>query len=586
MVIRVSRGHFHRSHAVGQSAHSQGAHVNVRRIQLEAQVVRHKLEGPGIGQLLQRPDGDGVQGVDHAVAHRAVAGVAAGGVGAHGGVPGVAVGAEGGVDGIVVNDAAGRNHVILDGRGVDAHRLDGAPRLAAGDGQIQLPVHGLLSYAAGYGDHVSIVVHDRYGGGDGRTALGSVLLKVRNILVDRVHLGLDLRVEGGFDVVALAVEHLGGVLAAVALVLHQQVDGLVDGRVLEPSVEFGRVRDLLSALLVGLGDVQAVDGLVLVGVGEAQLLRLGGLVFRLGDLPLIPHFLQDDLLAALVEIPGCLDRAVVLLELRAAEGIVEGGVVGDADNAGTLRQVQLGNVLAEVGLGGGLDAGAARAEVDPVEVLGDDVLLAGVLLILQRPEDLPELPLDGDVRVLVFVAQQLLGDSGAAPGGAAGNGGLDGAGRADPVHAGVLPEPLVLNGHQGVHQVLGQVLVLDKLPVAAARLLAVVVEGQHGRAVFVVHSGGQGQLHFLRGGDAQGGAQCGVHVGQEDFGEYACGQYADDAQGEYGQKEPSDDLADDAAHGVLLFLAPGVLLPAVGGAAVRTAAIGLIHSRMYLLFQV
>ena len=329
-----------------------------------------------------------------------------------------------------------------------------------------------------------------------------------------------------------------------------------------------------------------MDGLVLVGVGEAQLLRLGGLVFRLGDLPLIPHFLQDDLLAALVEIPGCLDRAVVLLELRAAEGIVEGGVVGDADNAGTLRQVQLGNVLAEVGLGGGLDAGAARAEVDPVEVLGDDVLLAGVLLILQRPEDLPELPLDGDVRVLVFVAQQLLGDSGAAPGGAAGNGGLDGAGRADPVHAGVLPEPLVLNGHQGVHQVLGQVLVLDKLPVAAARLLAVVVEGQHGRAVFVVHSGGQGQLHFLRGGDAQGGAQCGVHVGQEDFGEYACGQYADDAQGEYGQKEPSDDLADDAAHGVLLFLAPGVLLPAVGGAAVRTAAIGLIHSRMYLLFQV
>ena len=41
----------------------------------------------------------------------------------------------------------------------------------------------------------------------------------------------------------------------------------------------------------------------------------------------------------------------------------------------------------------------------------------------------------------------------------------------------------------------------------------------------------KGQLHFLRSGDAQGGAQGGVHVGEKDFGEYACGQYADDAQG-------------------------------------------------------
>ena len=39
--------------------------------------------------------------------------------------------------------------------------------------------------------------------------------------------------------------------------------------------------------------------------------------------------------------------------------------------------------------------GNREAEKDPVEIHGDDVLLAGGLLKLQSPEDLPELPFDG-----------------------------------------------------------------------------------------------------------------------------------------------------------------------------------------------
>ena len=109
-----------------------------------------------------------------------------------------------------------------------------------------------------------------------------------------------------------------------------------------------------------------------------------------------------------------------------------------------------------------------------------------------------------------------------------------------PVHAVVVPEAVVLDGHQRVHQVLGQIAVLDELPVAPG-LPAVVEEGEDGGAVLVVDGGRQGQGHLLGGDVPQGGDEGGVDVGHKDFKEDGRRQHPDDAQGEQGEKDTADE---------------------------------------------
>ena len=178
------------------------------------------------------------------------------------------------------------------------------------------------------------------------------------------------------------VEQVGGHLPVDALGLLNLRDGVFDDLVLVPGVDPAGGEDLLLALLV-LANLQTVEGGVLGGVHEEELLRLGGAALRLTDPAQLQHPVEHRLLALLVEVPGGLHGAVVLDELRVPEGVIEGGIVGDAHDAGALGQVQLGDVLAEVALGGGLDAGEAMAEIDVVEVEGEDVLL-GVFGVKSR----------------------------------------------------------------------------------------------------------------------------------------------------------------------------------------------------------
>ena len=160
----------------------------------------------------------------------------------------------------------------------------------------------------------------------------------------------------------------------------------------------------------------------------------------------------------------------------------------------------------------------------------------------------------------------------------------DGPGGAVPVHALVLPEAVVLNGHQGLDEVVGQIGVLDELPVAAAGVRVVVKEGleDHLIAVFVrgVDGGGQGHGHLLVGDLPQGGDQGGVDVGHEDLEEDGHSQHADDAQGEQDQNDPADEAADGEG---LLFLLAGA--PAVSAAVGGVGAICTIHRWTYLLFR-
>ena len=83
---------------------------------------------------------------------------------------------------------------------------------------------------------------------------------------------------------------------------------------------------------------------------------------------------------------------------------------------GGLRRVELRYMLAVVRLGRGLDAVGALAQVDRVEVVGQDPLLGLFLADLHRHEDLLDLAAE---RLLgtdagVEVPDELLGDGGAA----------------------------------------------------------------------------------------------------------------------------------------------------------------------------
>ena len=564
----VGSRHFHGGHAIGQSAHSQRGQVDVVDIQLEAQVVLHEFKGLGVPQLLQCPGGDGVGRVLQAPRHGRISPVAPIGV------AGIALFPEGIVDGVVVNDAGGTHHVGVNGRGVSRHRLDGASRHTRRGRQALGTVDRLHAHVTGDGLHLAGVgVDNRDGRVDGRALLGGIV-KVGRILKHLVHYGLHLRVQGGVDVESAPVEQLGGVLPGIAVLLRQQGDGLVDGLILKPCVDLAEIHGLLVVRL--LGDLDAMESLVLVGVGENEFFRLGGGVLSLGEIAVLLHLFQDEFLTHFVEVPGRLDAAVILLKLFLKEGIIEGWVVGDAYDGGALRHAQFADVLAEISLGGGLDAVGPRAEIDRVQVVGDDVLLAHALLVLQGPADLPELPAHGDVCVIVHLPQQLLGDGGAAPGVSVEQGVPDGGDGAHPVHAVMLPEPVVLNGDQRVDEVPGNLAVLHQLPVAAG-VIAVVIEGEEGGPVLVVDGGGQSQLHLLRRNLSQGGDEGGVHIGHKDFGENTGGQYADDTDGEHCQKDPSDRLGDYAANGALLFL----LVPGrgFGGRALfRPSIIILIHN--------
>ena len=194
--------------------------------------------------------------------------------------------------------------------------------------------------------------------------------------------------------------------------------------------------DLLGVLLAG-------------GTGEGELLALGLLVLGVVDVALIVHLPEY----------GLLPFFIVLLVV---EGVVVGGQVGDADDGGALGHGEVLDVLAEVGLRGGLHAPAALAEVDGVEIPLHDLTLVVFLLELKGAEDLGELALDGDLVFAGEVLDELLGDGGAAVAGLhAGEHLHERARGAVPVHALMVIEALVLDGDEGFFHIPGDLVVID-----------------------------------------------------------------------------------------------------------------------------
>ena len=333
-----------------------------------------------------------------------------------------------------------RDEAELHGRAVGRDRLDGRSGRALGlRGPVRAEVDGLFAGAAGHAlDLTGVGVHDDDGGlellAGGRRALRHVVEVGINI-VDRL---LDARVIAGIDLIAAGIEQRARRVAADALLLDEVVEHVVDN---------------------GLGIV-AVDGLgALFGLAahEHELLRHGLVVLLLRDIALLVHLLEDGLL------PG-------LIVLAADEGVVLRGVVRDADDARALGEREILRLLAEVGLGGGVDAVAPLAEVDDVQVPLHDLFLIIGLLKLERLEDLEQLALHGDIVLLGEVFDELLRDGRAAEVVFHRQEHVDErAGRAVPVDALVLVKALVLNGDGRVLHVLGDVGIIDPDAVFRAR---------------------------------------------------------------------------------------------------------------------
>ena len=100
-------------------------------------------------------------------------------------------------------------------------------------------------------------------------------------------------------------------------------------------------------------------------------------------------------------------------------------------------------------------------ETDHLRIIfGQDLFLADLLLQLDGQVDLLQLALDGLLAVQNGILHQLLRDRRTALNVRVSQRIHDDAGQAAQVDAVVIPEALVLNGHRGVHDISGQVLVL------------------------------------------------------------------------------------------------------------------------------
>ena len=523
---RVALAHLPHGLAVGELAqgHARIAHVVGLDHVGHAQLVLELVEAHLGGQHVHHLGGHGVDGDLERVAQGDAAVVLAVVVV---GIPGGAV--EPDLVGIV-EDGPGPDQVLVQAEGIGGDGLDGAAGAALHlGGPVEAAAVFLLADAAAHAQDVpGEGVHDHDGAlqvlGRGFHIAGGQVVKGGIYLVDDV---LHAHVDGGIDAVARVEEQGLRRVVVHFLQLHELVDHVLDDGVHIPAGHVAVHADdpLLFAFLVLLG-------------AEVELFGLEALVFLLRlDVALVVHLLEDDLLP-------------VLVGLGVEIGVVGAGVVGDADDAGTFRRRQLALVLAEILQGGGLDAVAAVAEKDRVEIPFDDLLFCIGLFQLQGAEDLRQLALDGEVVVVGHVFQQLLGEGGAAEHvvRVAEEHGVESAEGAEPVHAVVVIEAVVLDGDGGLLEPGVQVFVVHPLPVTLEAgqafqhfpLLAVLVE--------VIDGAGLVQAEFVQG-DGQLVLHGVFHICGKDHDEKETGAYGDEEHRQHDLHGQADDPAHGAAGG-------------------------------------
>ena len=387
---------------------------------------------------------------------------------------------------IVVDDGGRINQPHFNGRGIHRNRFEGGSGLEGGvHRMVPDTVAFLLTHIACHSHHVSGgIVHD---GDSGLDLLAAVrtLVEVAAVGIDGIHCRLDLGVKVGINGKAAAVYHSSDHALVKAGLLHQIRNHFRDDRIHIPGVHIGII--FLAVI-------------VIVPIVKVQLGTDGSFVLRLGDIAvfLLGHLAQNDFLTVLIVVLGGPDHTfsvrlfcgtlqvftyhglvvrspvsalgtLIPRHTQGRRGTVHGGVVGNAGQRRTFRQIQFGHRLAKVMVGCRLHAVALIAQVDHVEIQLKNLFLAVILLQLQRSEYLQNFSFYRNVVVSRYVLDQLLGNGRTTvcvlhleehiEQCAAGT---------PPVNALVGPEGLILNGNYGVNEILRDLLVIHPLGVLIA----------------------------------------------------------------------------------------------------------------------
>ena len=137
----------------------------------------------------------------------------------------------------------------------------------------------------------------------------------------------------------------------------------------------------------------------------------------------------------------------------------------DADDERAFAIVQLARGFSEIRARRLLDAIGTGAEVDAVQITGEDLVLGVARFEAQRGGDFEKLPVQALALHLETIPRELHAEGGGALGEIpvleVSNGG---AGEAADVHPVVFEEPCVLTGAEGFHQEIRDVRPGDELP--------------------------------------------------------------------------------------------------------------------------
>ena len=316
---------------------------------------------------------------------------------------------------------------------------------------------GLWPHGAHHGHNVpGVGIHN----GDAGLELfagGGMDVQIAGVLINALGNLLNFRIHGAVDLIAAVIDQPLGGLVRHALRLCQIVGNVLDELLDKPVVDLNAV---------SLHHVAGVAG----GVREVQRLRLGGFALLFCQIGLagigiddLRHLVQDQLLTALVQLPGGDGGAVLPGVGPVILGVIQGGIVGDGDDAGTLRRRQVLGGLAEVVFRCRLHAAAAAAQIDHIQVQLQNLAFRVVLFKFQRPEDLLDLAVDGILVLAGHIFQHLLGDGGAAVAiVAAGEGQQRSAQGPLPVYTVVTEKTLVLNGHRCLPQIGRHIVDVDQ----------------------------------------------------------------------------------------------------------------------------
>ena len=269
--------------------------------------------------------------------------------------------------------------------------------------------------------------------------------------------GFQLAVELGLHLLAHVLAHGG-----LGIALHARVDGGVDTQTVLVHVVV-----LAVAVAVVLAPVFHIGAYVFAQIGGQAVVVALGAVVRHVDFLLLEFLIV--LVAEVVVAVHLRQHGVAAVEsgLGVQHRAVGCGSFQQTHQHGGLVDCEVGGRLVKESLGGGLDAKGVAAEVNGVEVHGNNLLLGVVVLQLHGHHPLLELRKHRAYSALMFAGKEVLGQllrdgTAAAAAAVASDKGLEeDTEQAARVDAGVFVETHILGGDKGIDQIGRQLVVGD-----------------------------------------------------------------------------------------------------------------------------